>query len=313
MFGRKKQASQEQGREGRQVIRSGDPVNPAFSYYTNRMPDLPGEERRTERQDRADRQEVAGKSRRFPRSWFTQLPFWILLAVFAVCVLKVLWLSANPKVVVVGKSTTSASYLQSSDVYAAAAHKILAGSITNYSKLTVNLDGTAKVLQQQFPELQNVSLGIPLVGSRPIVYVQVARPSLILQTNYGNYALNESGVVLARLQSVPEHVPTALDQSGTWPTPGKHFLPGSTVAFASNVAYQFATAHMDVNTFVLPAQAPYELDVRLTEQQYVIRMNLEEDARIQSGVAIATLQQLGSSPPPNEYLDVRTSDRVYFK
>jgi hypothetical protein len=313
MFGRKTQAEPAQGREGRRVVRGGGAPSPAFSYYASRTPDVTRDSR-TERQERVDRSQSQSKGQggKTPRSLLSHAPFWFLLVVFAVCIVKVLALSTSPKVVIVGKSATSANYLQAPTVYATAGHKALSSSVANLSKLTIDLDGTAKTLRQQFPELQNVSMGVPLVGSRPIIYVQVAQPSVVIQTSYGNYALNGTGVVLAKLQSVPAGVPLVVDQSGTYPVLGKHFLPGSTVSFIRTVAYQFKAAQAEVNTFVLPAHAPYELDVRLSGQQYLVRMNLETDARVQSGVSLAVIQQLGGDAP-GEYIDVRTPDRAYYK
>lgn len=311
MFGRKPKSVPEQGREGRQVNRQAGSSRPAFSYYTNRPSDV-STERRGARQERTSNPKTEKKSRGATRSWLGAAPFWLMLVVFVVCVAKVLLLGTDPKIIVVGRSSTSAAYLQPASVYEAAGQKVLAGSIANRSKLTVNLDGTAKRLQQQFPELEDVSMSVPLVGSRPIIYVQVAQPSLIITTSYGNYALNASGLTLSQLHSMPSNIPVAVDQSGARPVPGRQFLPGSTVSYMQTVGYQFSAAHMPVSTFVLPASAPYELDVRLSNQKYLIRMNLQANARLQSGAAIATLQQLGSNPP-SEYLDVRTPDRAYYK
>ncbi|MEJ0073804.1 MAG: hypothetical protein WDN27_07110 [Candidatus Saccharibacteria bacterium] len=223
-----------------------------------------------------------------------------------------LWLSTDPKVIVVGASAVSARYVQSADTYAAAAHKLLAGSITNRTKLTVNLNGVAAQLQKQFPELQTVSLTVPLASSRPIVYVQLAQPTAVVQTAQGNYALNASGIVLAPLKTLPPNVPLLVDQSGAAPAPGKQFLPGSTLAFVQTVAYQFDAAHLDASVFVLSSGSPYELDARLSGQTYTIRFNLEADATVQSGAAIATVQQLGDTVP-SAYLDVRVPGRVYYK
>jgi len=306
MFGRKNKNAVEQGSTRRRVDRSGGP-GPAFSYYSNRTPETP-RERPQPRQEPSQ----TGKSRRLPRMVGSQLPLWLLMALAVVCVFKVLALGTSPKVIVVGKSSVSANYLQSTDIYATAAHKLLTSSITNRTKLTVNLDGTARALEHEFPELQTVSLGVPLVGSRPIVYVQVAQPSVVLQTTHGNYALNKAGLVLAKLQSVPSGVPLVVDQSGTTPKPGKQFLPSSTVAFVQTVQYQLAAAHMSISTFVLPPGSPYELDVHLAGQSYAVRCNLQADALTQSGAAIAVIQKLGTVTPAN-YIDVRVPGRAYYK
>lgn len=307
MFGRKSKPEPEQGRGRRQVRRTV--AGPAFSYYTSRVVPEAAPRRTAIRQS----QEMpgTGKGRQIPRS-LSQVPFWILLAVITLCLLKVLYLSTNPKIVVLGNTAVSATYLRSQSTYTQAAHTQLASSITNRSKLTVNLNGTVVALEHEFPELADVSMTVPLISSRPIIYIQVAQPSLALQTTHGNYALSTSGLVLARLRTMPSGVPVAVDQSGAALQPGKQYLPSSTVAFIHTVAYQFAAAKLTISTFVLPAATPYELDVRLENQTYVIKCNLQGDPLVQSGAAIATIQHLGGSPPA-QYLDVRVPDRVYYK
>jgi len=303
---RRKNKQVEQGSDSRRVQRGGG-VSPAFSYYTTRTNLTVGEGRRQERPDnREERPKPVGQP------WKAQVPFWLFIAVVAVCLVKVVLLTTDPKVVIVGNNSVSAVYQRAPGAYAASAHKLLSGSITSHSKITVDSAGVAEKLKQQFPELESASLTLPLIGSRPILYVEVARPSVILQTNYGNYALNTSGVVLAKLQTLPKDTPQVVDQSGTVPKPGKQFLPSSTVSFIETVQYQLNAAHIAPSAYVLPPQNPYELDVRLEGQSYVIRFNLQDKVLEQSGAAIAAVQQL-SGHEPQDYLDVRLLGRVYYK
>lgn len=302
---RKKPAPQVRGREPRFTDRQ---VSPAFSYYNNRPEESIGR-RGT---DRKVGNPTAVRQRNLGRPLLNQLPFWALMALVLVCLFKLLVLSTHPKIVIVGSSEASKAYLQPTKVYAAAAHKILAGSITNYTKPTANVNGTARQLERQFPELQTVSVTLPLMGNRPIVYLLVAQPSLVLRTTHGDYALNTSGLVLAKLSSIPPSVPLVTDQSGVIPKPGKQFLPGTAVGFIQTISYQFGAAHLPVAGYVLPVANPYEIDVRPEGKPYMIRFNAQEDALQQSGAAIATLQHLGSTQP-HEYLDVRVPDRAYYK
>jgi len=303
MLFRKNKAGEEQGGARRNSAGAGS--SKAFSYYTYRSSDGPPE--RIQLRPEAAREGEAGV-----RLLSAKLPFWGLLAIALVCLVKVLYLTTTPKVVVLGKTDISAVYLQSNDVYVAAARKLLTSSITNRSKLTADLSGTAAAMQRKFPELQAVSVSLPLMGNRPIMYVQAAQPSLVLSTSHGNYALNSSGVVLARLDVLPNGVDTVVDQSAAVPKPGKQFLPGSTVSFMQTVAYQLDAAHLNIATFTLPADAPYEAQVRLEAATYYIRCNLQEDALEQSGAIVAALQKLGGGTP-GTYLDVRVPGRVYYK
>jgi hypothetical protein len=311
MFGRKANKTPEQTPARRQVHRGG--VSPAFSYYTSRVSEKPveraPEKRTTEKREQRDTEKEIGRS---SRSLLAGLPFWLLLIIIVVCAGKILTLSTDPKIVIVGRTAASSSYVRSAATYEAAARKLLAGSITNRVKLTVDAQGVSQALKREFPELEDVSVSVPLINSRPLIYVQPADPSLVLQATQGNYALNRSGLVLAVLQSLPSGIPVVVDQSGLTPRPGRQLLPSSTVGFAQTVAYQLNAAHLVASAFVLPANSPYELDARLEGKPYMIRFNLEADALTQCGAAIATIQQL-SGVNPSSYVDVRVPGKVYYK
>jgi hypothetical protein len=308
MFGRKPKTPPEQLRDRRSRTES-PAVNPAFSYYNSRTSEAP-RVRPGAAADVITRE--SGERRPRPLKLLAQIPLILLLLIGVVCVGKLLLLSTNPKVIVLGKNDISASYLKSNETYQTAAAKLLAGSITSHTKITVNLDGTAAAMEKQFPELQDVSVTLPLIGNRPIVYAAVAQPSVIVQSTHGNYALNKSGLVLAHVSRLPAGVPLLVDQSNVSIKPGQQYLPSSTIAFIQAVAYQFSAAKVALSAFVLPAATSYELDVRLEGKPYLVRCNLTTDAVVQSGAAIATLQHLGTTVPAS-YIDVRVPGRVYYK
>ncbi|HSX07220.1 MAG TPA: hypothetical protein VLG92_05885 [Candidatus Saccharimonadia bacterium] len=316
MFSRKNKKLIEQGRTlGRQVQRGGA-ANPAFSYYNKgRTAEVPRERLAPQRQQLVEPQEQGrGRGASAPRSMASALPFWLLTGLVTACVIKVLWLSTDPRVIIVGNTTTSSVYAESAAKYELTARTFLAGSVANRSKITADLDGTARKLEHAFPELAQVTVSIPLVSNRPVVYAEIAQPSLTLQMSQGNYALNKAGVVLARTPKVAARVPVVVDQSSVAPKLGTQYLPSSAVSFIQTVEYQLRSAHMTIDTFVLPPGSPYELDVHLSSQAFLVRFNLEENALVQSGSAIATIQHLTAEGNlPKAYLDVRVPGRVYYK
>jgi hypothetical protein len=307
MFGRKNKPQPKNPADERRS-RSGPIVNPAFSYYTSRMPDATA--RRLEQQ-RAETSDQPASKR--PFSVPGQLSMWLLLALVGLCAIKLLVLGTDPKIIMLGRNDVSSHYIQPANVYEQAAHRLLGSSITNRTKLTVNMDGTAAELQRQYPELQAVSLTLPLIGNRPIVYVEAAQPSIMLQTSsHGTYALNASGLVLARVSSLPSGVPVVVDRTNASPVPGHRYLPGTTISFIKTISQQLAAANIPIATFVLPAGAPYELDVRIEGKPYTVRCNVVADALQQSGAVIGAIRKLGTTVPV-EYIDVRVPGRVYYK
>lgn len=313
MFGRKAKSEPVEQTPDRRKVQRGN-VPPAFSYYSNRIFTPAPSEKRTIAKKTPVEPTSMEKPKSSPRtrSFFAGLSFWLMLAVAIICAVKVLALSSNPKIIVVDSNLASVSYIQTTSVYTAASQKLLESSVTNRSKLTVDTRGISQKIKDEFPELTAVSMSIPLISNRPVIYIQPATPSIVLQSVEGNYVLNSMGDVLAKTNSLPEGVPLLVDQSGLTPRPGKQVVPSGTISFAQAIEYQFSAAHLTISTFVLPQGSPYELDVRLESRPYAIRFNLESSAMTQSGAAIAAIQQIGNTVPA-DYIDVRVPGRVYYK
>ena len=233
----------------------------------------------------------------------------LCLAVGLVCTGKVLLLIPSSKVVVVDTSQT----LQlPTEAYAAAANKYLRSSVLNGNKLTLNTNGIARDMKRQFPELESVVVAVPLVGNRPVVYVSPTHAAFVLEAPTGLYTIGDEGYVLAKLRAPLDTLVHLKESSNRIPLVGKRFFPGSTISFALTVQYQLQKAGYTVQYMELPGASPYELAVYLDGKSYRIRFNLQADALQQSGGAVATLRQLAQNQP-NEYLDMRTLGRAYYR
>jgi hypothetical protein len=110
----------------------------------------------------------------------------VFLIVLVVSAINVLRLSSSAEIKPLDTSTKQ-NYLQPLGTYAAAADKQLAGSILNHNKITVDTTGLSDYLLQKFPELTNVSITMPLLAHRPIIYVEAAQPALLLNTTSGSF------------------------------------------------------------------------------------------------------------------------------
>ena len=92
----------------------------------------------------------------------------------------------------------------------------------------------------------------------------------------------------------------------------KRLLPASHVAFMQKVDYQLTQKEFVIDRFILPKNSAYEVNVRLKGKPFAIRFNLAEDATVQSGAAVAVLEQLGEASP-STYLDVRVPGRAFYR
>ncbi len=228
----------------------------------------------------------------------------------------VLSLSSSSQVVQLGAS--QATYLHSRETYAAAADRLLAGSIWNRNKITVNTAHISKDLLAQFPELDSVSVTLPLLAHRPLIYVEPSQPALVMTGSNGSFVIGSSGKALIGADSpaaLPQaKLPVVTDQSGLKLQLNKQALPGTTVNFIQQVIAQLAAKHFQVSAMTLPPAAS-ELDVQLAGQPYKIKFNLHSDmAREQAGTFLATITQLQKqSITPAQYVDVRVPGRAYYQ
>jgi hypothetical protein len=304
---RRKQKTQAPGT--RQVVRGDRPS--AFSYHANRS----DQEFAMGRQQPRD-QDVRRRER-LVRYWRQRLGMFVAGVVLIVCVLYTLHLNNNAKVVSLAPAS-SGYFLQSTDVYQRAASKDFASSIFNSNKVTINAVGIEQKLQQQFPELSEVSVAIPLMSHRPIIYIAPTTPSLILTTGNGSFVLDNTGKALIGADAIAGlsklNLPTVTDQSGLQVHSGTIALASSEVSFVRTVMAELQAKGVTVQALTLP-NAAYELDVHPSGVGYFVKFNMHTaTARQQAGTYLAVKSRLGAQGiTPASYVDVRLDGRAYYK
>ncbi len=247
--------------------------------------------------------------------WWQHAPS--ILAVFVIVgsVFYSLGLNSNP--IIVQASNNGNLFLQDTNTYRQAAHTFFNHSILNKNKITVNVSGITTQLKQQFPELAGVTITIPVISHRPMVYIVPSQPSLILRAKNGTYILNNTGLAvlpIARAKNISSlKLPTVDDRSNVAVVQGKTALPKDNVHFITTAYAQLQAQKLSVSNLTLPPLAS-EIDLRLKGQKYYIKMDMLGDAKEQVGAVIATQQYLKKiNQTPTAYIDVRVEGRVYIK
>jgi hypothetical protein len=235
------------------------------------------------------------------------------------CVLSQFTLGVSPKIIALGNGSSDV-FLRDTATYQAAAAKLFGGSFYNRNKLTVDTSGVVTKLKNEFPELQDVSIALPILGHRPVVYVQPAEPAAVLIEPGGNkFVLDSGGRALMQLASEAQtrnlKVVAITDQSGLHATVGGVTIPSTTMSFIKTIAEQLSAQHIGIESVVLPA-AGNELDVYISGTKYFGKFNLQQpdDAFQQVGTFVAVMQQLAQQGKvPGAYIDVRVVGRAYYK
>jgi hypothetical protein len=284
------------------------PRGPVFSYHANRSVRIGGSTRTSE-----EHQQSLRRGPRFP--WLKQVP---TLAVLLMCLLLLVFclqLNGHAKVVAVGGSDSQV-FLREQKVYEEAA-RTLFQTFLNSNKLTVDATKVSADLKHQFPELKAVSVALPIVGNRPVVYIQPASPRLVLLGKDGMFVLDADGRALMPAAQVlgldKLEIPVVNDQSDLSVEAGRIVLPRSTVAFIDEVVGQHKAKGLKITSMTLPP-GTNELHVRPDGVGYIVKYNIHGNAREEAGAFLAVKARLeAEKKTPREYIDVRVENRAYYK
>jgi len=283
----------------------------AFSYHAQRS-------ERTTNTGREVGRDEAAKHPSLAESVLQRIGLLVLAIVIIIVVISNLILSAAPRLIAIPAGTPY--FLHPLDTYKQSIGMILQQSIWNTNKLTINTASVSKKIQEQFPELKSASIALPLLGHRPVVYIEPNQPVFIINAASGSYVLDSGGTaVLATTQLPPNaslSLPIVTDQTGLKLSAGRQVLTSGNVAFIQQVLAQLKARNIPVKALILPPAAS-ELDVYPTGQPYFVKFNMHgssDDARQQAGTFIAVQKKLASQAvTPDKYIDVRVDGRAYYQ
>jgi hypothetical protein len=315
-----KKKSSNEPRRARQPIRTeGMGSKPVFSYHARSARSEAGGERRA---SKLLWSAAPSKKPPSPRPSFNNSSKRFLMVVLAILGIALavnsLMLSRDPEVLELADSSGRRLLLRSQDAYYQAARGILGGSLANTNKLTVDTARVAQAMKKQFPELEQVTVTLPLFGHKPVIYIQPAQPAILLKDAGVNvFVVSDSGRVLAEVTNLSRVAKLGLvlveDQSGLPLKPGTAALPSADVAFITELVGQLKAKGLTPSAVVLP-KGTSELDVRIKGSAYLIKFNLRGDARAEAGAFLAVKRHLErEKKTPASYIDVRVENRAYYR
>lgn len=246
----------------------------------------------------------SAKAKRFAAKSLNVLIIFVILA----CLVYSLVLNQQPKII-----ASSSSY-HSTSTYQSAAAKQFA-PLKNHTKLTVDEQAIVQNIKKQFPEVTVASVGLPLLGQKPTVRLNISAPSFSLNVGSQRYIVDKAGVAVDLATKLPllKNLPVVDDQSGFNVRVGNQVLSTSSVAFITQLVAQSKLSKVPISSITLPPLAQ-ELDVRTSDKPYYTKFYLGGDPSIQIGQFLAARHQFDAThQDPADYLDVRVSGKIYFK
>ena len=241
------------------------------------------------------------------------LPSMIAIGIIVGCVGYNFMLSTTPRIIVSGQDSNQ-TLLQDNTVYQKKITQLLQGSVLNRTKITIDTVVLGERITKEFPEVTHVRVSIPVIGQKPIVYVEPSEPAYILQTASENYVLDSTGAALATVVSGNlVATPRVIDESGVTVTPGKQAIPQSVVAYMQQIERQLNAKSLRITEFRLPAGSQL-LVARIAGTTYSVRFSVRQPVIQQVGTYIAAREEMiARNVSPTQYVDVRVPERVYFQ
>lgn len=255
-------------------------------------------------------------SRTKPSSWRKRIIVALSAVALVVLAVNAVVLGREPSINVVAENQGRQILARADQVYAEAAKKAFSASWTSSSKITADTEQIAQEIKLQFPELEAVSITLPLIGSQPSVYLHPAQPALLLASADGGlFVLDTSGRAVAKAANIQGldklNLPVVQDQTGLPIEVGRTALPRGNIAFIKEVAGQLKAQDVSVAGIILGAN---QLDVRLEGAPYLVKFNLRGNARAEAGAFLAAKQHLEQEgKTPAEYIDVRVDNKAYYR
>lgn len=240
--------------------------------------------------------------------------FRILVVLTGLALLLYLMNAATDPIVRFSSGSVSA---RETSVYRQQIQSILKGSPFNRSKLLFDYQGVEESIKQEFPEIESVQVSFDLVGRRPVIKLFTLKPAYIFQTNGLSWVIDERGIAIGLQSELRESFTSSLqtitDEVGSKADIGTALMSSKQTSFLRSVI-KLLEKQLVVVTDVLIPSNPKELDLKVAGDSWRYKLNIEEKPSTQAGTLLAaqaTLKLNGNVPV--EYVDLRTSEKVYWK
>lgn len=238
----------------------------------------------------------------------SKLADYLVASVIVVAIIYSLIVSPSPTL-----KLSSEAYHKAAVYHDAAVQQFSA--LKNRNKVTLNEQQIITNLKKSFPEISSGSIDLPIFGETPMLRLNIAKPSFVLNSQGIDYIVNTDGVAVGLAAGLPRirGLPTVIDQTGFGVQKGIQILSAAEVNFVNNLITQTKHAKVPIASLTLPAKAQ-ELDLRTSDRRYYIKFYLGGDSLLQVGQFLAARHQFDQNgQQPAQYLDVRVPGKIYYK
>lgn len=203
--------------------------------------------------------------------------------------------------------------IKSESEYAESVDFFLKSSILNRTKLTFDYLDFELKMKEKYPEISSVDTSFAIIGNKPVVRLQFYQPVLTLESLGKKWLVDGRGVALSELASSDANTPVLTDEIGLPTEKGEYVLSSDDVKFILYLHKIAKEKGIAIDKYTTPLVSR-QLNVRVVGEGYYTKFNLSEDVKLQVGTWITARQQfLALNQTPGEYVDIRASEKVFWK
>jgi hypothetical protein len=204
-------------------------------------------------------------------------------------------------------------------IYEKASKEILGSSLLYRSKILFQETSFEQDLKSRFPEISKVTPLIPLGGRNLSIVIAVSEPFAYVSSGSDTGIVNSEGVLVVKnAKSVPDELLKLRFTEAQ-----SNFEVGSRILTTNEVqllvllqnemlSLEFTDKSNAAIKDVLFNVADGQLEARLKEKSFYIKLSSFADTNVQVGGAKATLKQLDrENKLPSQYIDVRVPGRAF--
>lgn len=126
------------------------------------------------------------------------------------------------------------------------------------------------------------------------------------------YFVDGSGVTFEINHFDPPAI-SVKDDSNLQIEAGQEVLDHRFLSFLGRAVSEFDNNGLEVQEVLLPDSMLRQLDIRLINKPYSIRMTIDRDAEAQVGEAMHAINYMNANGVTPQYIDVRVDQRVFYK
>jgi hypothetical protein len=238
----------------------------------------------------------------------------IVLGVVIILMIILLWLLSQltTKIVISPNNTSTMSRLFEAKRYEKTVQDYMRLHPLARLRFILNPTDFNQYISSQLPEVkQIVQLGRGQIGETKF-QISVRVPVAVWQTTNKYYYVDGDGIAF-KLNYFQKPTVTIIDDSEIVPDSNKTVVGSRFLSFVGRVVALSEKKGLIVTEALIPSGTTRQLEIMIKDQQPVIRLSIDRGAREQVEDMARSLAYLTSHGKSPEYIDVRVSNKAFYK